>query len=70
MAKKDGPETIVANQVLATDTCACMVAGYEEKSMDATCWEQGNENSSKKSHLHDKYLSKAVKDSISDRTGT
>lgn len=43
MAKKDGPETIVANQVLATDTCACMVAGYEEKSMDATCCEQGNE---------------------------
>ena len=70
MAKKEGPETIDANQVLATDTCACTVAAYEEKSMDATCWEEGNEKSSRKCHLHDKYLSKAVKDSISDRTGT
>lgn len=68
--EKEGPETIDAYQVLATDTCACTVAAYEEKSMDATCWEEGNEKSSRKCHLHDKYLSKAVKDSISDRTGT
>ena len=70
MAKKEGPETIDANQVLATDTCACTVAAYEEKSMDATCWEQGNEKSSRKCHLHDKYLSHAVDAAISARTGT
>lgn len=28
--KKERPETTDANQVLATDTCACTVAAYEE----------------------------------------